>query len=100
MIRFFLSLFVLNFFAAGAYAQTGIVAVVNDDVISKLDYEQRLAFVKAVGGLDVSKKENKERMLRLMIDEIKNFDMQVFLAFMKVVHKGDQEKERRTEKCS
>ena len=69
MIRFFLSLFVLNFFAAGAYAQTGIVAVVNDDVISKLDYEQRLAFVKAVGGLDVSKKENKERMLRLMIDE-------------------------------
>ena len=69
MIRFFLSLFVLNFFAAGAYAQTGIVAVVNDDVISKLDYEQRLAFVKAVGGLDVSKKENKERLLRLMIDE-------------------------------
>ena len=69
MIRFLLSLFVLNFFAAGAYAQTGIVAVVNDDVISKLDYEQRLAFVKAVGGLDVSKKENKERLLRLMIDE-------------------------------
>lgn len=38
--------------------------------------------------------------IRLMIDEIKNFDMKVFLAFMKVVHKGDQEKERRTEKCS
>ena len=69
MIRFLLSLFVLNFFAAGAYAQTGIVAVVNDDVISKLDYEQRLAFVKAVGGLDVSKKENKERLFRLTIDE-------------------------------
>ena len=41
-----------------------------------------------------------ETAVRLMIDEIKNFDMQVFLAFMKVVHKGDQEKERRTEKCS
>ena len=41
-----------------------------------------------------------ETAIRLMIDEIKNFDMQVFLAFMKVVHKGDQEKERRTEQCS
>ena len=41
-----------------------------------------------------------ETAIRLMIDEIKNFDMQVFLAFMKVVHMGDQEKERRTEQCS
>ena len=41
-----------------------------------------------------------ETVIRLMIDEIKNFDMQVFLAFMKVVHMGDQEKERRTEQCS
>ena len=41
-----------------------------------------------------------ETAIRLMINEIKNFDMQVFLAFMKVVHKGDQEKERRTEQCS
>ena len=41
-----------------------------------------------------------ETAIRLMIDEIKNFDMQVFLAFMKVVHRDDQEKERRTEKCS
>lgn len=41
-----------------------------------------------------------ETAIRLMIDEIKNFDMQVFLAFMKVVHRDDQEKERRTEQCS
>ena len=27
-------------------------------------------------------------VLRLMIDEIKNFDMQVFLAFQRVIHKG------------
>ena len=31
--------------------------------------------------------ENEE-VLRLMIDEIKNFDMQVFLAFQRVIHKG------------
>lgn len=31
--------------------------------------------------------ENDE-VLRLMIDEIKNFDMQVFLAFQRVIHKG------------
>lgn len=41
-----------------------------------------------------------ETAIRLMIDEIKNFDMQVFLAFMKVIHKEDQKKERRTEQCS
>ena len=41
-----------------------------------------------------------ETAIRLMIDEIKNFDMQVFLAFMKVVHRDDQEKERRIEQCS
>ena len=41
-----------------------------------------------------------ETAIRLMIDEIKNFDMQVFLAFMKAVHKDDQEKERRIEQCS
>ena len=41
-----------------------------------------------------------ETAIRLMIDEIKSFDMQVFLAFMKVVHRDDQEKERRTEQCS
>ena len=41
-----------------------------------------------------------ETAIRLMIEEIKNFDMQVFLAFMKVVHRDDQEKERRTEQCS
>ena len=31
--------------------------------------------------------ENDE-VLKLMIDEIKNFDMQVFLAFQRVIHKG------------
>ena len=41
-----------------------------------------------------------ETAIRLMIDEIKNFDMQVFLAFMKVAHMEGQEKERRTEQCS
>lgn len=41
-----------------------------------------------------------ETAVRLMIDEIKNFDMQVFLAFMQVVHKDDHEKERRTKQCS
>ena len=30
----------------------------------------------------------KDEVLRLMIDEIKNFDMQVFLAFQRVIHKG------------
>ena len=29
-----------------------------------------------------------DEVLRLMIDEIKNFDMQVFLAFQRVIHKG------------
>ena len=27
--------------------------------------------------------------MELMIDEVKNFDMQVFLAFQRVVHNGD-----------
>ena len=41
-----------------------------------------------------------ETAIRLMIEEVKNFDMQVFLAFMKAVHEEDQEKERRREQCS
>ena len=36
-----------------------------------------------------------DEVLRLMIDEIKNFDMQVFLAFQRVIHKGGRSEERR-----
>lgn len=35
-----------------------------------------------------------ETAVELMIDEVKNFDMRVFLAFMKVVHSSDFEKIR------
>lgn len=66
------SLFLLALFLFSpmlAAARTGIVAVVNDDVISELDFERRLAFTQAVGGPDVQKKETRERVLRLMIDE-------------------------------
>ncbi|URW85766.1 hypothetical protein M5E86_19440 [Blautia wexlerae] len=34
-------------------------------------------------GFDISS------VMELMIDEVKNFDMQVFLAFQRVVHNGD-----------
>ena len=30
---------------------------------------------------------DKKTVMELMIDEIKNFDMEVFLAFQRVVHK-------------
>ena len=36
----------------------------------------------------IRKRLEKITVLRLMIDEIKNFDMEVFLAFQRVVHKG------------
>lgn len=66
-IFFLLSLFV--FFPLPVAARTGIAAVVNDDVISEMDFNRRLAFTEAVGGSDIQKKETKERILRLMIDE-------------------------------
>lgn len=50
-------------------AQTGIAAVVNDDVVSKLDFERRLAFAQSVSEADVAQKGVKERVLRQMIDE-------------------------------
>ena len=36
-------------------------------------------------GFDIS------TVMELMIDEVKNFDMQVFLAFQRVVHNGDEQ---------
>ena len=38
-----------------------------------------------------------ETAIELMIDESKNFDMQVFLAFMNVVHAGNLESVLNTE---
>ena len=36
---------------------------------------------------------DSQTAIRLMIDEVKNFDMQVFLAFMRVVHEKDTTEE-------
>lgn len=37
---------------------------------------------------------DEETAVRLMIDEIKNYDMKVFLAFQRVIHRGAHKKVR------
>lgn len=52
-----------------AQAQTTIAAVVNDDVISDLDLEQRVKFIKATTSLDVGKPDVRRQVLKQLIDE-------------------------------
>ena len=74
----FLFIFALKFIPVGiAYAQNTtnelkIVSVVNDDVISAYDLDQRLRFVLITAGIKVSK-ESRDRLapqvLRTMVEE-------------------------------
>lgn len=50
-------------------AQTKIVAQVNEDIISDLDFQQRLGFVDITGQADIKDKEVQDQVLRMLIDE-------------------------------
>ena len=52
-----------------ALAQTKIIAQVNDDIISELDFKQRLKFIQLTGQADISDKEIQDRILKQLIDE-------------------------------
>ena len=52
-----------------AQAQTTIAAIVNDDVISDLDLEQRVKFIGATTSLDVRKPDVRRQILKQLIDE-------------------------------
>ncbi len=65
--------FIFVLFAAAfsfpVQAQTTIAAVVNDDIISDLDLEQRVKFIGATTSLDVESSDVRRRILKQLIDE-------------------------------
>lgn len=52
-----------------ASAQTKILAQVNDDIISELDFNRRLEFIKITGQADVKKKSVRDQIMKQLIDE-------------------------------
>lgn len=50
-------------------AQTKILAQVNDDIISELDFERRLEFIKITGQADIKKKAVRDQIMKQLIDE-------------------------------
>lgn len=58
-----------GFFCSNVYAQTKILAQVNDDIISEMDLRQRLAFIRLTGQADTSRKDIQEQILKQLIDE-------------------------------
>ena len=64
-----LILLMLFFFCPEGRAQTKILAQVNDDIISDLDFQQRLQFIQLTGQADTKRKEIRERILKQLIDE-------------------------------
>ena len=69
MRLFSLILCFLGLFSHTVQAQTKIIAQVNDDIISELDFQQRLAFISLTGQADTTKKDIQERILKQLIDE-------------------------------
>lgn len=56
-------------FCTDVRAQTKIIAQVNDDIISELDFQQRLAFIRLTGQADTTRKDIRDRILKQLIDE-------------------------------
>ncbi len=56
-------------FSSQAQAQTKIIAQVNDDIISELDLQQRLSFIRLTGQADTTRKDIQDRILKQLIDE-------------------------------
>ncbi|MGN1079530.1 MAG: peptidylprolyl isomerase [Alphaproteobacteria bacterium] len=56
-------------FCPDVRAQTKIIAQVNDDIVSELDLQQRLAFIRLTGQADTSRKDIRNRILKQLIDE-------------------------------
>ena len=70
MRSFFLSVFFIAFFFSfDAQARSKILAQVNDDIISELDLQQRLKFIKLTGQADISRESVRQQVLKQLIDE-------------------------------
>ncbi|MBO4520004.1 MAG: peptidylprolyl isomerase [Alphaproteobacteria bacterium] len=69
MRLFPVALFVFSLLCFNAHAQTKILAQVNDDIISELDFQQRLAFIRLTGQADTQRKDVREQILKQLIDE-------------------------------
>ena len=69
-MRLFLTvLFFFGLWSAETRAQTKILAQVNDDIISELDLQQRLTFIRLTGQADTTRKDIREQVLKQLIDE-------------------------------
>ena len=69
MRLYLLILFVFGLFSLNAQAQTKILAQVNDDIISELDLQQRLTFIRLTGQADTSRNDIQEQVLKQLVDE-------------------------------
>ena len=69
MRLFVLALIFSALFSLDARAQTKILAQVNDDIVSELDLENRLAFIRLTGQADVTRKSVRQQVLKQLIDE-------------------------------
>ena len=56
-------------FSSCARAQTKILAQVNDDIVSELDLENRLSFIRLTGQADVTRPSVRQNVLKQLIDE-------------------------------
>ena len=60
---------IFGFFCCDAFARTKIIAQVNDDIISELDLQRRLTFIRLTGQADITRKDIQEQILKQLIDE-------------------------------
>ena len=69
-MRLFLSVFLMALcFCFNVQAQTKILAQVNDDIISELDLNNRLAFIRLTGQADITRPQVRRQVLNQLIDE-------------------------------
>ena len=69
-MRIFSAVFFLTFFLCfNTQARTKILVQVNDDIISELDLENRLAFIRLTGQADITRKSVRQQVMKQLIDE-------------------------------
>ena len=68
-MRLVLLFFLMMFPIVPVCAQTQILAQVNEDIITKRDFEQRLKLLSITNGIDTASRDIRDRLLNQMIDE-------------------------------
>lgn len=68
-MRLVLLFFLMMFPIVPVCAQTQILAQVNEDIITKRDFEQRLKLLSITNGIDTASRDIRDKLLNQMVDE-------------------------------